>query len=60
MIRSAPAWRDYLTPEERLLVERIDTAKSLWLALRATRATIVNRAVKRAAYAAGKLPTTRI
>ena len=46
-------WRDYLTDDERALIERADAAKLVWQAANDRRAGIVNRAIQRARYALG-------
>lgn len=47
-------WRDYLTAEERAIIEQADAAKASWQALNDRRAGIVNRAIQRARYALGR------
>ena len=47
-------WRDYLTDEERVIIEQADAAKVTWQALNDRRAGIVNRAIQRARYALGR------
>lgn len=48
------AWRRFLTADERLVLKRADVARSVWKALNRDRASITNRAIHRAKYAAGK------
>ncbi len=43
-------WREYLTPEERVVIERADAAKRAWQTLNTARAGIVKRAIQRAKY----------
>ncbi|PWB94633.1 hypothetical protein C5689_06105 [Methylosinus sporium] len=47
-------WRDYLTAEERDVLKAADAARDEWARLNAARATITNRAIQRAKYAAEK------
>ncbi len=46
------SWRDYLTEDERAIIEAGDAAKEEWQCLNLPRAGIVNRAIARARYAA--------
>lgn len=48
-------WRDHLTPEEREVIDRADQAKEQWQLLNASRAGIVNRALRRAKYRSEKV-----
>lgn len=43
-------WRDWLTDEERAIIERADRLKAEWRHANAQVAGIMNRAVKRAWY----------
>lgn len=45
-------WRDYLTAEERAILAKADAAKAAWEKLNKGRASIQNRALQRAKYAA--------
>lgn len=47
-------WRDYLTDDERVIIEQAEAAKVTWQALNDRRAGIVNRAIQRARYALGR------
>lgn len=47
-------WRDYLTDEERIIINQADAAKVVWQALNDRRAGIVNRAIQRARYSLGR------
>ena len=47
-------WRDYLTDEERAIIEAGDDAKAAWGRLAAPRAGIINRCNQRMRYAARK------
>ncbi len=47
-------WRDHLRPEECAIIEAGDAAKAEWQRLNMPRAGIVNRAIRRARYAAEK------
>ena len=47
-------WRDYLTDEERAVIEAGDAAKAEWERLNAPRAGIINRCIQRSRYAARK------
>lgn len=55
------AWREYLTDEERETLDRADEAKAAWTRLNGERASITNRAIQRAKYAAaqGSTPSTK-
>ena len=50
-------WRDFLTNDERFTLGRADAAKEAWLLLNKERATITNRAIQRAKYAAQREPS---
>lgn len=50
-------WRSFLTSEEKAVLAAADKAKKAWLKLNKERASITNRAIQRAKYAA-KLPAT--
>lgn len=52
------AWREYLTDEERETLDRADEAKAVWVRLNGERASITNRAIQRAKYAAAQGSTT--
>lgn len=54
MTRSATPlpWRDYLTPADWWMLDKIDAAKANWLKLNRARYKIVNRAIARAKRAA--------
>lgn len=52
-------WRDYLTDDERAIIESADAAKLAWQALNDRRAGVVNRACQRARYALGRRGGTR-
>jgi hypothetical protein len=43
-------WRDFLTDDERRILESADAAKAEWKKLNAERAAITNRAIQRAKY----------
>jgi len=43
-------WRRFLTPEEKRLFKRIETAKARWRELNACRSRILNLAVQRARH----------
>lgn len=45
-------WRKFLTADEKVALERADKAKAVWRAANHDRATIQNRAIQRAKYAA--------
>ena len=47
-------WRDYLTDEERAIIQAGDDAKAAWERLNAPRAGIINRCNQRSRYAARK------
>lgn len=47
-------WKRFLTPEEKRMFKRIETAKTVWLKLNTCRAEILNRANQRARYHAAK------
>jgi hypothetical protein len=47
-------WRSFLTPEEKSALARADKAKAAWLKLNKERASITNRAIQRAKYAAAQ------
>ena len=47
-------WRDFLTAEEREILARADAAREEWQRLNVERASITNRAIQRAKYAAVK------
>ena len=52
-------WRDYLTDEERAIVEASDQAKSQWEKSAGERAYIMNRAIQRKRYAERKSASAR-
>lgn len=52
MKHQTTSWRDFLTDEERAIIEAGDLAKQEWERHNAPRAGIVNRALQRARYAA--------
>lgn len=54
MTNESLPWRDYLTDEERAVIEQADAAKIAWQAFNDRRAGIVNRAIQRARYALGR------
>lgn len=45
-------WRKFLTDEERATLTKADRAKVAWMKLNINRASITNRAIQRAKYAA--------
>lgn len=47
-------WRDFLTVEEKRVLAQADHAKERWKKLNQARASITNRAIQRAKYAARK------
>jgi len=47
-------WRSFLTSEEKVALASADKAKAAWLKLNQERATITNRAIQRAKYAAAQ------
>ena len=47
-------WRSFLTSDEQATLQAADEAKEAWLKLNAQRASITNRAIQRAKYAAQK------
>ncbi|QCL88781.1 hypothetical protein [Agrobacterium tumefaciens] len=47
-------WRDFLTDEEKEALAKADAAKAIWESLNLQRASIQNRAIQRAKYAASK------
>lgn len=47
-------WREFLTDEERDTLAKAEEAKAVWQRLNAERASITNRAIQRAKYAAQK------
>ena len=47
-------WRDYLTDEERAVIQAGEDAKAEWERLNAPRAGIINRCIQRMRYAARK------
>jgi len=47
-------WRDFLTEDEKEALAKADEAKALWETLNTQRASIQNRAIQRAKYAAAK------
>lgn len=46
-------WRKFLSADEKAVLKQADEAKAMWRTLNADRATIQNRAIQRAKYAAG-------
>lgn len=50
-------WRDFLTDEEREILAKADAAKAEWTRLNQARASITNRAIQRAKYAATREPS---
>lgn len=51
-------WREYLTDYERETLAKADEAKAIWSSLNGERASITNRAIQRARYAAAQGSTT--
>ncbi len=51
-------WRAFLTEEEAAQVSAADAAKAEWQRFQAIRASIQNRAIQRARYAAGSPPSS--
>ena len=52
--KSKRPWRDFLTPDEKGIIEKAESAKLKWLELNKGRHGIANRAGRRAIYDATK------